>query len=98
VVAEGSGVRGWRDTQNRSRNRWVGRKRRKEEKRVVKKRSKIIRRKTFRTQTSTSCAFSPDVQTLKNLLCPCSKMRAKIYQYTSDYFALLPAFCSLVLS
>jgi len=48
----------------------VGRRRRKEEQRVVKKRSKTIRRKTFKTWTSSSDALSLDVQTSKNLLYP----------------------------
>jgi len=94
-------VGGRRHTQDGSRERRLGRRKRKEEKRrgnrVVERRSQTIRHKTFKTPTSSSDALSLDVQTFKNRLYPWSKMRAKTYQITSEYLALLPAFCSLVL-
>jgi len=64
---------GWRHTKDGSRKTRAGRRRRKEEKRVVKKRSKTIRCKTFKKWTSSSDALSLHVQTLKNRLYPSVK-------------------------
>ena len=60
--------------------------------RVVKRRSKIIRRKTFKTRMSSNDVSSPDFQALTNPLYLSSKMRARTYQITSDCIVLLLAF------
>jgi len=92
-------VGGWRHTQDGSRQRRVGWRRRTEEKRWEPgSREKEQDNKAPNIQDTDEqqrCIVSifPSINELFVTL----EVRAKTYQITSDYLALLPTFCSLLL-